>query len=70
MKLKLKHLKAFILEVEKKYKKSASEMRIEIHRPEQHRGDILWIPHELDYLGVATYPKDEDYPKETVVVMR
>lgn len=68
--MKLRSLKRFISEVEKKYGRSALGFRIEVHRPEYHQEEKFWIPYDLDSLSVATYAKDEENPKETVVVIR
>lgn len=70
--MNFKNLRDFVRQVEKKYGRKALQMRVEVHNPENCGKDRLWIPQDLSFLGVATYPEDKEneYPKETVVVIR
>ena len=70
--MNFKSLKEFVQQVEEKYGQAALEMRVEVHSREEFRDEVLWMPHDLDHLGVATYPADKEngLARETVVVIR
>ena len=65
-------LEKFVKAVRKKYGKKADQMRVEVQRPFSMDNETYYSPHEMSYMGVATYKEDKlnDYPKETVVIIR
>lgn len=64
-------LKSFIAAVEKKFGEKALKFRVEMHHAKTFSTDeVFMVPEPVGFLGIATYPKDEENPKETVMVIK
>ena len=69
--MKLRKLKKALAGIEDKYGKKALDFRVEVHNRLDVDGKTrLWVPYDMDFIGVAKYPKDEEFKAERVVVIR